>query len=121
VTTRCRVRVTLVDRLLTDRERDVLDALLAIDFDGAEAMRAQAANARVVGMCQCGCPSIDFHKQPGVGMSILVNAGVRGSYDGLFLYAVAGRLGGIEYVSNSDTMAAELPAPSELQIEAAGR
>jgi hypothetical protein len=113
--------VTLVDRPLTNRERDVLDALLAIDFDGAEAMRAQAADARVVDMCQCGCPSIDFHKQPGVGMSILVDAGVRGSADGLFLYAVGDRLGGIEYVSNSDEMADELPPPSVLETQATGR
>jgi hypothetical protein len=120
-TVRRRVRVALVDRPLTDRERAVLDALLAINVDGIERLRKQAAEVRVVGMCECGCPSIDFHKQPGVGMSILVNAGVRGTYDGLFLYALDGRLGGIEYVSNADAMPVELPAPSELEIEAAGR
>lgn len=110
-----------MDRPLTDRERSVLDALLAVDFHGADAFRAQAANARVVDVCECGCPSIDFRKQPGVGLSILVNAGVRGSFDGLFLYAVAGRLGGIEYVSNSEEMAAELPSPSELEIDGPAR
>jgi hypothetical protein len=61
-------------------------------------------------------PSIDFAKFVGVGMTILVNAAVRNSYDGLFLYALGDVLGGIEYVSNSDQMAAELPDPSVLDI-----
>lgn len=106
-----------MDRPLTDRERAVLDALLAVDFEGVESCRRQAPEVRVIGMCGCGCPSVDFHNEPGVGMSILVNAGVRGSFDGLFMYAIAGRLGGIEYVSNSDEMAVELPDPSTLEIQ----
>lgn len=106
-----------MDRPLTERERAVLDAMLAVDFEGVETYRRQAAAVRVIGMCRCGCPSVDFHNEPGVGMSILVNAGVRDSFDGLFMYAVAGRLGGIEYVSNSDEMAVELPDPSMLEIQ----
>ncbi len=53
-------------------------------------------------------------------MTILVNAGIPGTYDGLFLYALGRRLGGIEYVSNSDEMALELPDPSQLDIEHVG-
>ena len=47
-----------MDRPLTDREREVLNALLAVNFPGAPAMRAQATLVRVVGGCGCGCPSI---------------------------------------------------------------
>ena len=97
-----------MDRPLTDREHAALDALLAIDFPDADRYRNQADDVRVVDVCGCGCPSIDFYKRSDIGMSILVNAGVRGSYDG------------IEYVSNSDQIATGLPAPSELEIEASG-
>jgi hypothetical protein len=35
-------------------------------------------------------------------MHIRVNAAVEGSFDGLFLYTVGGRLGGIEWVGVSE-------------------
>jgi hypothetical protein len=77
-------------RPLTDREQAVLNALLTVDFDGAERLRAQAVGARVFAGCDCGCPSIDFFEGRNSGMSVVVNAGVRnsGTYDGLFLYTV---------------------------------
>ena len=49
-------------RSLPERERTVLDALLSVEFEGAAALRDQAAQAEVVGMCGCGCPSIDFQQ-----------------------------------------------------------
>lgn len=104
-------------RPLSERERTVLDALLAVEFDGVEALREQAREAQVVGGCGCGCPSIDFSSQRGDGMGLKVNAALRGSYDGLFLFTLGDRLGGIEYVSSSDEMAAELPDPSLLDIK----
>jgi hypothetical protein len=70
-------------RVLTPRERTVLEALLAVDFQGVESLRLQAADVVVVGMCGCGCPSIDFRRDRGLGMAIRVNAAVPGSYAGL--------------------------------------
>ncbi|KON75094.1 hypothetical protein ACIOWF_05630 [Cellulosimicrobium cellulans] len=102
-----------MDRSLTDREREVLDALLSVDFEGVERLRDEARSARVVGRCACGCPSIDFRQ--GGGMEILVNGGVVGSFDGLFLYSLDGHLGGIEWVSGGDDPT-ELPEPGRLHI-----
>lgn len=56
-------------RPLTQRERAVLEALLAVDFEGVETLRGQAAQAVVVGTCSCGCPSIDFQHGRGLGMA----------------------------------------------------
>jgi hypothetical protein len=112
-------------RLLTQRERAVLEALLAVDFQDVEILRRQAADAVVVGACGCGCPSIDFQPAQGLGMTIRVNAGVRGSYDGLFLYTVNDPqlgeiLGGIEWVGIEETDRDELPSPELLDIRPDG-
>jgi hypothetical protein len=113
-------------RPLTARERSVLTALLAVDFDGVERLRSQAPEAAVLGGCGCGCPSIDFVEGRGNGMAIVVNAGVRDSetFDGLFLYTVdvpgAGEvLGGIEWVGQGESNPAELPAAEDLNIKLA--
>ena len=110
-------------RPLTAREQAVLTALLSVDFDGVEQLRAQAAEAQVFGGCACGCPSIDFFEGRNSGMRVVVNAGVKHSdtYDGLFLYTVdipgGGEvLGGIEWVGQGESDPDELPAPEDLTI-----
>ena len=35
------------------------NVLLAIELPGAAELRIQAAKARVVGRCECGCPTVD--------------------------------------------------------------
>ncbi|ONI89977.1 hypothetical protein ALI22I_13735 [Saccharothrix sp. ALI-22-I] len=99
-------------------------ALLGVDFRGVEELRREAAEVVVVGMCGCGCSSVDFRGGPGLGMTVRVNAAVSGSDDGLFLYTVGtlqGRevLGGIEWVSVADTDPVEFPAPDLLDIRTA--
>jgi hypothetical protein len=108
-------------RSLTQRERAVLDALLSVDFPDVEALRAQARDVEVVGVCGCGCPSIDFRKEPGLGLHVRVNAAVAGgSFDGLFLFTLGDHLGGIEYVGNSgEKDPTELPQPALLIVEPA--
>lgn len=114
-------------RPLTDRERAVLTAILAVDFAGVERFRAQAAGSLVFGGCACGRPSIDFFEGQNTGMTVVVNGEVKdsGTYDGLFLFTVhlpdsAGVLGGIEWVGQSDSNPEELPEPERLTIRAAG-
>lgn len=111
-------------RPLTQRERAVLEALLAVDFQNVESLRGQAAEAVVVGTCDCGCPSIDFQRGRGLWMGVRVNAGVRGSHDGLFLHTIQDPqrgevLGGIEWVGVEKTDPDELPSPELLDIRSA--
>lgn len=47
-------RPCLYPRPLTAREDAVLTALLSVDVDGIEELRAQAAEAQVFGGCDCG-------------------------------------------------------------------
>ncbi|GAB7044544.1 hypothetical protein [Catenuloplanes niger] len=99
----------------------MLDALLSAGIDNADALRAQAARAVVVGGCSCGCPSVDFEPYRGIGMTIRVNAVVPGTDEQLFLYTIVDPrrgelLGGIEWFTVGDTVAPELPAPELLDI-----
>ena len=114
-------------RPLTVREREVLTALLAVDFDGVERLRAQAAEAQVFDGCACGCPSIDFFEHRNNGMRVVVNAGLKDSetFDGLFLFTVdlpeSGEvLGGIEWVGQGESNPDEFPAPQDLAVDVAG-
>ncbi|MBF4162590.1 hypothetical protein [Nocardioides acrostichi] len=110
-------------RPLSTRERDVLTALLAVDFEGVERLREQAAGVQVLGKCGCGCPSIDFFSGPNDGMEAVVDAQVRDSktFDGLFLYTIDSPglgevLGGIEWQGQDDKSPAEFPPPESLRI-----
>jgi hypothetical protein len=55
-----------VDRSLMDDERNLLYWLLRNGFPGAEQFLPQVDQARVIGRCSCGCPSIDLAVE-GVG------------------------------------------------------
>jgi hypothetical protein len=104
---------------MTGREQAVLDALLSVEFDGVEQLRSAAQHVLVIGGCECGCPSIDFHKDPGTGIHIRVNARVDGTSGGLFLYTVGDRLGGIEWLGTSEEGDPdEFPDPAVLVVSA---
>ncbi|WP_406051572.1 hypothetical protein [Kribbella sp. NBC_00889] len=111
-------------RTLTTREREVLAALLSVDFPCVDNLRRQANEVLVVGKCSCGCPSVDFQRARGLGMTIRVNAGLPDSYDGLFLSTIKDAdlgeiLGGIDWVGASETSPDELPEPHLLTVEPA--
>jgi hypothetical protein len=111
-------------RPLTERERAVLEALLAVDLRGVETLRRQASEVIVIGTCGCGCPSIDFHQGGDLVMKIRVDATVPESYDGLFLYTIEDPqrgevLGGIEWVGVGHTNPDEFPPPNLLDIRPA--
>lgn len=118
-------KITGMDaRPLTRREQELLGALLTTDFPHVDELRDQAGDVVVVGICGCGCPSIDFRHGRGLGMTIRVDATVRKSPDGLFLYTIVDPqrgefLGGIEWVGIETTDPAELPSPDLLDIRPA--
>ncbi|WP_438855108.1 hypothetical protein [Agromyces sp. M3QZ16-3] len=108
-------------RPLTELERSVLARLLSVDFDGVAALREQARQAMVLGMCVCGCPSIDFTKVRGRGMIVRVDAAIRGTNDSVFLYTIREKdglelLGGIEYTGYGATLPGQLPAPDRISL-----
>ena len=118
------VMIDMGARQLTERERAVLETMLSVDIPGAEALRRQASEAVVVDTCGCGCPSVDFQRGRGLGMSIRVNAAVPDSHDGLFLYTIEDPergeiLGGIEWVGVGESNPDAFPSPELLDIRPA--
>ena len=101
-------------RPLSDRERSVLDALLAADFPGVEALRDQAASLRVVGRCDCGCPTIYFSTAPSRHQLVAEGA----SDDGQDVLLFAGNQG-LDSLESSWTTAsppAEFPSADGLAV-----
>jgi hypothetical protein len=103
-------------RALTATERSVLELLLAEDFSGAEALRAQVASVQVIGGCDCGCPTINLAVAGDVPLAVVesrtpVNAHVDGVVGGgLIVFVDDGRLSSLEYYSSEDTPPADFPA-----------
>jgi hypothetical protein len=95
-------------RLLSETERQVLGVMLALDFQGAEELRAQVVSAQVSRGCDCGCPSVDLVVEGDVPFAHVtsrtpVNAEVEGVLGGgLIVFVDHGRLSGLEFYSVED-------------------
>lgn len=116
---------------MTDAERAVLDFLLQADFPGVEALRGQARQAGVTGLCGCGCPSFGLAVDKSRAMraetnpkvSIDVEAGSHSvdPYYELLLWTQDGWLGYVELVTYGDERASTFPplslfdAPTQLR------
>jgi hypothetical protein len=62
-------------RPLSERERDILTALLEPDFPGAAELRAQVPRTEVTGRCPCGCPTVYLDVPVDVAPSPVVTRG----------------------------------------------
>jgi hypothetical protein len=111
-------------RPLNDDETAVLRFLLQPEFNGVEQLRAQLAGLRVVGKCDCGCPTVDFEvdanapASPLAGSLSPVEARVSPEADepvgDLILFIKNGRLSSMEYVFYTDKPPLRWPSPDRL-------
>jgi hypothetical protein len=108
-------------RALTGREAETLEFMLSASIPGRDSLREQAAEARVVGQCSCGCATIDFGipaESPAAaeGHAVpLVETRARDMDEHpvqLLLFVRDGRLSSLEIVWYDETqMTGEFPAP----------
>lgn len=102
-------------RPLSEVERQVLNVMLTQDFPGAVELRAQVNAARVVRICDCGCPTVDLVVDGDVPIATVtsrtpVNAEVAGVVGGgLMVFVDDGRLSGLEYYSAEDEPPRQFP------------
>jgi hypothetical protein len=105
-----------VPRELTDREREVLEVLVARAAAAGPNRASQLAQLRVVGTCGCGCPTIHFgHQDPSKGIEVVADVAVRETNDAILLFVSEhGFLDSLEYVWVGDDIPAEFPPPNLL-------
>ena len=110
-----------VTRELTEVERDVLDAMLSLEFDGVAELREQAQTAQAWRSCECGCGSIGLTVDPTAPRSsvesgvVPVDAAFNdgcGDAGGLILFVRDGRLYELEVWCVGDDPAPMPKAPT---------
>jgi hypothetical protein len=103
-------------RPLSDRERGVLNALLAMDFSCVEALREQARTVLVHGLCDCGCPTIHF--SAGSGPHVLVADATSDEGQDVLLFAGDHGLDSLESSWTTDRQPTAFPPPDSLIVRA---
>ena len=111
------------ERPLTERELETSRWLLDRGNAEAAGYLSQLSDATVIGVCGCGCASIDFaicgKKPESSGMHILSDhfwIDDSGHMGGVFVFATSGHLAGIEvYSIDGECDASELPILNKLK------
>lgn len=106
------------DRPLTPSESTLVRWLLENGGQAARAYLPAFNSLRVVSRCGCGCASIGFAKMPGAGLETFSNfhwEDPLGRLFGVFLFAKAGSLAGLEVYSKDGRVPAPLPSVASLQ------
>lgn len=115
-------------RPLSERELELIEALLGGAGAGAVRYLGQLEGARVVGGCGCGCPSIDLEVEgggaEGSASPLLMADGEspEGEPVGVILWVRGGFLSGLEVHPWNGSASVRLPDPATLSaIRRAGR
>jgi hypothetical protein len=115
-------------RALNADERLILGALLAPDFPGSSELRDQVRDAKVVGKCDCGCPTVDIEVSRSATRSSVVVRDRLAPYEGrvvpeadepsgdIILFVDDGYLSCLEYVSYSDPSPTQWPPLDRVQV-----
>ena len=110
-----------VDRPLTDEERSLIRWILKHGEPEAAGFLEQLDRARVIGLCPCGCASIDFTidglPTPPPGVHVLGDFihGDESNLAGVFVFEAGGILKGLEVYGLAVEHPRELPKSSELR------
>jgi hypothetical protein len=102
----------MIVRPISEAEAAVVERALAVAAtdDSAPALSASLRTLQVVGRCECGCASVDFCKPSSGHVAQIVADAVakapNGEDLGVLVFALNGRLSGLEVYSYSDN-----PAP----------
>jgi hypothetical protein len=115
-------------RDLNGAELRILEALLSEDFPGLAELRDQVAHSKVIGHCDCGCPTIDIAVSHDASPSVVKTKSRLAPIEGRIL-PVAGEPPGdiilfvddrwlscLEYVSYDDPPPREWPSAERLTI-----
>ena len=116
-------------RELTATERAVLERLLRGDSDDATRLREQLEGLKVVGRCDCGCPTIDFDTAAAAPDATSRLVGLEGTAAiapgeppvEILMFETDGLLGSLELVSYGDHVRADWPPVESIEVRATAR
>jgi hypothetical protein len=116
-------------RSLNSSEKQILEALLGLEFPGVVELRIQVAHTMVVGRCDCGCPTVDLAVSNDVPRSSVkarslrlapVEAQVAPDKDEppgeIILFVDDGRLSSLEYLYYVDSPPSRWPTLDRLTV-----
>ena len=106
-------------RPLSPQERALAEFLLSAEFPGCRELKLQLESAEVVGLCECGCGTVDLAiRGPAVravcSEPVPVEA-YRSALD-VLLFVREGVLGSIEIVDYEERRPLPYPRPEELKL-----
>jgi len=110
----------VLPRPMADEERDLVEALLGAAGAGAGRYLGQVEQLEVVGVCGCGCPSIDLVSPAGgrdgrPSPLVLADAeSPEGTPVGVILWVCGGTLSGLEVHPWDGKQDVRLPRPETL-------
>ena len=106
-------------RALSERERELLDFMLTVDFPGRDELKSQAACEEVCWECDCGCGTVNFElKEPCTRAPAHEPIPVEAYRDALevLLFVKVGFLSSLEIVDYRGERPPQYPSPEELKL-----
>jgi hypothetical protein len=111
--------IAIEPRPLSPEERALAEFLLSVEFPGRDELKSQLESAEVVGLCECGCGTVDLAiGGPAVRAvcSEPVPVEAYGSALDVLLFVREGLLCLIEIVDYEDKRPLPYPRPEDLKL-----
>jgi hypothetical protein len=106
-------------RPLSTDERALVEYLLSVDFPGRDELWNQLGDVEVVGICECGCGSVDLSVTGtlvrSLAESLIPSEGHAEGLD-VLIFARGGVLSLLELVFYDDKAPRPFPKPSDLTL-----
>jgi hypothetical protein len=106
-------------RSLSPKERALAEFLLSAEFPGRDELKSQLEFAEVVGVCECGCGTVDLAIKASVARAVCrepIPVEAHKSALDVLLFVRNGLLGSIEIVDYEEKRPLHYPRPDDLKL-----
>jgi hypothetical protein len=106
-------------RPLSPEERALAEFLLSAEFPGRGELKSQLESAEVVGVCECGCGTVDLAIKGSIARAVCrepIPVEAHRSALDVLLFVRDGLLGSIEIVDYEDKRPLPYPRPDDLKL-----
>jgi len=106
-------------RPLSAEEKALADFLLSAEFPGRDELRVQLDSVKVVGICECGCGTVELAVEGDVPRSVCREPIPIEAHDDaldVLLFVRDGVLSSLEIVDYKDRRPLPYPRPSDLEL-----